>query len=698
MFWGRSGIVSSVSYVAAKSKPRHSSLTASLVLILVVAAQCCCSSWSWAGHPSCEKFLSRKLDRLIASHEGDVAVMIKHLPSGHTYAHRATEPMPTASLIKFPVLIATHQRVAAGQLDLSKVVTLTKADMMPGSGVLTQHFSPGCQFPLRDAVRLMIAVSDNSATNLVLDQIGLQTTNQLMAELECPNTRLHAKVFQGKTSWDPEGSRTYGLGRTTAAEMISLLERLQNDQLVSPEACAAMRRDLSACSDKKWVTELLPDGTGALLKTGAVSNARTAAGILETPAGPIALCILTNRNTDQRWSDENSAIMLMNEVSRVAYHVFNPTAATAGDFDGTLKLGDKGEYVTALQRTLNERMKPERPLRLDGEFGPQTQQAIREFQKQQGLRETGVVDASVWPRLNPLLLDEHAPLEPAVVNQRQWPLAADDLDEKRPYVSCRTWAIGDPQTGRLLADHQGSRRVDIASTTKMMTAYVVISELEKQPDLVNQRLTFSTEADATPGSTANLRTGEQVALLDALYGLMLPSGNDMSIALAEYFGSRAESEDAAIAPVEAFVAKMNEAAEQLGMHQTHFANPHGLTSPQHYSSAGDLFLLANAALTKPLFRQIVSRLEYACPIYGPGGYVRYAHWKNTNQLLSMQGHYGIKTGTTMAAGACLISRSERKGRELIVVVLGSSCSEARYIDTLNLQQWAWRELATDSQD
>src|SRR5207248_5667706 len=139
-----------------------------------------------------------------------------------------------------------YRQAEAGKVDLGKTLTLTKADKVPGSGILTYHFSDGATFALRDAIRLMIAFSDNTATNLVLDQVGLKSTAETMESLGYPNTKIHAKVFRRETSVFPERSKRYGLGSTTAAEMVRLCEALEQRELVSREASAAMLEHLRA--------------------------------------------------------------------------------------------------------------------------------------------------------------------------------------------------------------------------------------------------------------------------------------------------------------------------------------------------------------------------------------------------------------------------------------------------------------------
>src|SRR5262249_8228091 len=156
----------------------------------------------------------------------------------------------TASLIKFPVMVAAYLKAAEGRVDLQTIIELKESDQVPGSGILTNHFTAGTRLSLRDAIRLMIVFSDNTATNLVVDQIGLPVTSELMNAWQFPQTRLHSKVYRRDTSIDPARSEQFGLGSTTAVEMIQLLSELNRGQLVSPEASKQMYDHLLACEDR----------------------------------------------------------------------------------------------------------------------------------------------------------------------------------------------------------------------------------------------------------------------------------------------------------------------------------------------------------------------------------------------------------------------------------------------------------------
>jgi beta-lactamase class A len=269
------------------------------------------------------------IEPLIKAHNGKATVAVKNLQTGETYRYRADVVMPTASLIKFPVMVETYRQAVAGQVDLNARLTLKAGDKVPGSGILTTHFSPGASFTLRDAVRLMIAFSDNTATNLVLDSIGIGATAATMETMGCPNTKIHSKVFRRDTSVFPERSKQFGLGSTTADEMIRLCESLHARRLVSSEASQAMLEHLRACEDKDKFPRFLPSGTKIAFKTGSLADTRTAAGIIDCPAGPVALCVLSCDNEDKRWVADNAGNLLCAEVARTVFHYFQDRSSTS---------------------------------------------------------------------------------------------------------------------------------------------------------------------------------------------------------------------------------------------------------------------------------------------------------------------------------------------------------------------------------
>lgn len=648
----------------------------------------------WLATLPADEPLAERIRPLIQQHRGDVAVSIKHLDSGEAFEHNADQPMPTASLIKFPVMVEAYRQHHVGKMKLSQMLTLEEEDKVPGSGVLTDHFSPGMQLSLRDAIRLMIVYSDNTATNLVLDAIGLESTSESMENLGLPETKIHAKVFRRDASVFPERSSQFGLGSTTANETVRLYEKLEKRELIDEAASEQMLDHLLNCDDRRKLAAMLPAGTKIAHKGGAVARVRCDAGIIYSPSGAFVVCVLTNNNDDRSWRDDNAAHLLCARIARAAYDHFNPVGD--GDVDQKpreLRIGASGELVEALQRTLNKVLRPSPLLDVDGDFGPITEAAVVRFQKEHKLNQNGVVDSSVWEQLGPLQMHDDPVPPPEIVNAEETEKVPADTIDGRPFVTCKAWVIGDAASGEALWGQEAETKLDIASTTKIMTAYLVLKLAEQDPEILQERITFSQRADDTPGSTSGLRAGEQVLVSELLYGLLLPSGNDASVALAEHFGSRfavggdADEKDS----YAHFVDEMNRTADELEMEQTRYENPHGLTAEGHQATARDLLRLAHACMKLERFRQYVSTKQRGCVVESVSGYERNVKWTNTNQLLDIEGYLGVKTGTTRAAGACLVSCGRRGEEELIVVALGAQSSGARYVDTRNLFRWAWQQ-------
>jgi D-alanyl-D-alanine carboxypeptidase (penicillin-binding protein 5/6) len=262
---------------------------------------------------------------------------------------------------------------------------------------------------------------------------------------------------------------------------------------------------------------------------------------------------------------------------------------------------------------------------------------------------------------------------------------ADRLDGP-PHVTAKAWAVADGKTGKLLWGFKEAEPRPIASTTKVMTAWVVL-QLASDGKALDEEVTFSKRAAETRGSSSRLRAGDKLPVRELLYGLLLPSGNDAAAALAEHFGPRLKAESKEEDAVKLFVAEMNRRAKALKLAQTTYVDPHGLGKNQ--SSARDLAALAWHALKDERFGKYVQTRRHQCEVVEAGGAKRAVTWENTNRLLGIDGYDGVKTGTTSAAGSCLIARGRRGDDSLLVVVLGSTSNDGRYADARNLFRWAW---------
>jgi len=217
-----------------------------------------------------------------------------------------------------------------------------------------------------------------------------------------------------------------------------------------------------------------------------------------------------------------------------------------------------------------------------------------------------------------------------------------------PDVSAKHAILMDGTTGRTLWEHRSDKQALIASTTKIMTGLLVTERCNLQSEVQ-----IPLEAVGVEGSSLYLKEGEVMTVEALLYGMMLHSGNDAAVALAIYCSGSEAS----------FVEQMNLRAAELGLQNTHFANPHGLDSAEHYSSARDLAILTACAMENPVFHQVVSRKQ---AVFGNRSFT------NHNKLLwRYPGTVGVKTGYTKSAGRILVSCAEREGRRLIAVTISA---------------------------
>lgn len=252
-------------------------------------------------------------------------------------------------------------------------------------------------------------------------------------------------------------------------------------------------------------------------------------------------------------------------------------------------------------------------------------------------------------------------------------------DAEPPEISARAAIVVEYPSGRILYTKGEHERVAPASTTKILTAILAL-EYGKLDDVVKVA-----PEDLVGESSMGLREGEVQTLRDLLYGMLLPSGNDAAMAIARTLGSRVVTGDVALKqPVDRFAAMMNVRVGQLGLTDSHFANPSGLDAEGHYSSAYDLASLTWYALHIPEFNEMVRQVTYEAPGHS---------LLNTNELLTRyDGADGIKTGLTDNAGLCLVGSAVRDGHRLISVVLNAP---RWYMDTAAILDYGYARLAAD---
>lgn len=244
-----------------------------------------------------------------------------------------------------------------------------------------------------------------------------------------------------------------------------------------------------------------------------------------------------------------------------------------------------------------------------------------------------------------------------------WQIAALVAWGNPPDLSAEAALLADETTGQVLLEKNARQRRAVASTTKIMTALVVLERAR-----LDEQVVVSPAAAYTGGNMVGLAPGERLSVWSLLHGLLLNSGNDAATALAEHVAGS----------VSAFAELMNAKVQVLGMADTHFVNPHGLDAEGHYSTAYDLWLLTREAMRNPVFREIVTKSTWT---EGTRTYV------NLNQLLlRYPGADGVKTGTSDAAGECLVASATRRGHRLVAVVLHS---QDRYADAAALLDYGF---------
>jgi beta-lactamase class A len=261
--------------------------------------------------------LDDQVKNLVTSFKGKVNLFAKNLDTGETYALNPDERVRTASTIKIAVMIEAFARVAEGKAKWTDEVVLTKEKKVSGSGILGE-LSDGLRLTLRDAVNLMMILSDNTATNLVLDVLTTDAVNARMESLGFKQIKIMRKVGSGGESMagkDPENKK-FGLGFATPREMVLVMEKLERGEIISPavskEMIDLMKREQgrNAIGRSLWNVPMAS-------KYGALDRLRSAVAILYTKKGKIAMAISCDDMPETMWSVDNPAYLLMSRVSEV---------------------------------------------------------------------------------------------------------------------------------------------------------------------------------------------------------------------------------------------------------------------------------------------------------------------------------------------------------------------------------------------
>ena len=242
-----------------------------------------------------------------------------------------------------------------------------------------------------------------------------------------------------------------------------------------------------------------------------------------------------------------------------------------------------------------------------------------------------------------------------------------------PTINSRAAIVYERSSGKILYGKEENEKRKMASTTKIMTAIVVL-ENTNLDDIV----TISSKAAGTGGSRLGLHKDDKISIQDLLYGLLLCSGNDAAVALAEHVSGDLSN----------FANMMNSKATSLGLSSTHFVTPHGLDDDNHYTTAYELALITNYALKNDVFANLVKTKTYTISINN--------HPKtlsNTNELLgNLDGVYGVKTGFTNGANRCLVTAVKRDNMDIICIVLGADTKKDRTKDSINLINYSFNNF------
>jgi beta-lactamase class A len=262
-----------------------------------------------------------------------MGVAAVHLGSGETVAVNADLRFPTASVIKVPVMVTVFQQVVEGRLRQDQILTLREEEKVGGSGVL-HSLRAGASLSVADLLFLMIALSDNTATNMLIGLVGTKSVDDLMAASGFPLTRLYRPTFRGgKPDVFPEEEKEFGLGSTTPREMARLLEGIARGTVVGKGASEEMLALLRKQQDRDMIPRRLPEGDDVAIASKSGTDSRKGAdgverairndvGIVTTPRGRYVIAIFTQGVADTRWGVENEALVAGADVSRMVFDHF----------------------------------------------------------------------------------------------------------------------------------------------------------------------------------------------------------------------------------------------------------------------------------------------------------------------------------------------------------------------------------------
>ena len=291
--------------------------------------------------------LDTKLQAIAAAHHGRVTLFARNLRTGQTAAIAPDELVQTASVIKLGILLDAAEQIRSGKAALDEKLVLEKRNQVAGSGVLTVLDTP-LALTLKDTLTLMVVVSDNTATNMAIDRLGLAHINATIRAAGLKDTYLYKKVFVPPSGPMPEDQPKFGLGKTTAREMAGLMERIATCRLSldggpalpgDGKICGALLHMLRSQQDRNSLPRYLETldtgehGSAIANKTGALDAVRNDVALIATKAGPVVIAAFTQENADQRWTGDNEAEQTLGKLAKAIVDRWSPAGLDADGFD-----------------------------------------------------------------------------------------------------------------------------------------------------------------------------------------------------------------------------------------------------------------------------------------------------------------------------------------------------------------------------
>ena len=291
--------------------------------------------------------LLKQVKEIPAQHHGQVSVFAKDLKTGDTIAVKADEPVQTASVIKLAILYEAMEQIRAGKTHWNDPVTLTKENQTSGSGVLG-FFDTPTTLTLKDVLSMMVITSDNTATNVAIDKIGLDAVNAEMGRLGLKNTWLYKKIGKPANYTMPADQKKFGLGKTTAHEMATLMERIvtchlgdgntaptETDRAICGVTLHMLRSQFYRDGVPRYLelVDSSEEGSAIANKIGALDEVRNDVDAIATKDGLLILSIFTWDNKDQSWTDDNEAYLTTAKIAKVIVNTWAPDGLDVKAFE-----------------------------------------------------------------------------------------------------------------------------------------------------------------------------------------------------------------------------------------------------------------------------------------------------------------------------------------------------------------------------